>query len=212
MKYNYLAIEGNIGAGKTSLAKLIAEKYQARLILEQFEDNPFLPKFYQDPDRYSFPLELSFLASRYNQLNRLLKHPDLFETFVVTDYIFPKSLVFAGVTLQPDEFALYRQLFHMIDRNLPKPDLLVFLYLSVDQLLNNISLRGREYELNIDGAYLRKIYDGYMNYLKSQSDMRILLIEREKIDFINNPEDFKKIDKIIFQTEVAPGLNRLLIS
>ncbi len=135
LKYNYLVIEGNIGAGKTTLATRIAEQFNAKLILEQFADNPFLPKFYKDPEKYSFPLELSFLASRYKQLNEELKYQDLFKTFTVADYYFMKSLVFAFSTLKGDEYNLYRQIFYIIYSSLPKPDIYVYLHIKTGRLI-----------------------------------------------------------------------------
>jgi len=211
MNYNYLVIEGSIGAGKTSLARMIADKYKARLILEQFADNPFLPKFYGNPERYSFPLELSFLASRYQQVNKELTNRDLFSPFTVADYHFTKSLIFAQTTLQKDEYTLFRQLFDIIIQQLPKPDLYVYLYLPVNQLLRNISGRGRDYEKNIQAEYLEKIQDGYLNYLKVIDDMRILIIDRSHIDFVNDPDDFKKLENKIFYGKWNYGINRLLI-
>jgi deoxyguanosine kinase len=145
MKYNYISIEGNIGAGKTSLATRIAKQFNAKLILEQFEDNSFLPKFYKDPDRYAFPLELSFLAERFHQLKKQLTVQDLFKSFTITDYFINKSLIFAQKTLQSDEFGLYKNLFQIINSALPKPDLLVFLYLDIEKLKENILKRGRSY-------------------------------------------------------------------
>jgi len=142
----YLVIEGNIGAGKTTLTKMIAEEYNARVVLEQFADNPFLPKFYDDPQRYSFPLELSFLAERYRQLNNELRAVSLFQPLVVADYFFMKSLIFAQNTLAQDEFNLYRQIFEIIYSSIPKPDLYVYLHLPVPRLIQNIKKRGREYE------------------------------------------------------------------
>ena len=212
MRYNYLAIEGNIGAGKTSLAKMIAEKYKASLILEQFADNPFLLKFYKDPERYSFPLEISFLTTRYHQLNREPMNNGRPESFVVADYILAKSFIFAGVTLHQDYFTLYSQLYHIIDQGLQKPDLLLFLSLPIDQLIHNIRIRGREYEKNISREYLQKIQDSYMNWLHLQKNMRILIIEGEKMDFINNQEDFNNIEEIILTTGINPGINRVIIS
>jgi deoxyadenosine/deoxycytidine kinase len=185
MDYNYIVIEGNIGSGKTSLTGMIAEKYGARIILEQFDDNPFLPKFYKDPDRYSFPLELSFLASRYNQLNKELSNIDLFKPLVIADYVFSKSLIFAGVTLKPEEYTLYRQIFNIIDRNLPKPDLLVYLYLPVEKLLDNIKARGRDFEQSIPANYLEKLHLSYMNWLNYQRDIKILIVDMSGLDFVN---------------------------
>lgn len=212
MDYNYIVIEGNIGSGKTSLATMIAEKYGARLLLEQFEDNPFLPKFYKDPDRYSFPLELSFLASRYHHLNKELTNIDLFRPLIVADYVSVKSLIFASVTLKPDEYTLYRQIFTIIDRNLPRPDLLVYLYLPVDKLIANIRKRGRAYEKDITAEYLENIHLSYMNWLNTQRDMKILMIDRSGLDFVNKKEDFNKIDDCIFRKKMKIGINRLLLS
>ncbi|RLD31693.1 MAG: 2-amino-4-hydroxy-6-hydroxymethyldihydropteridine diphosphokinase, partial [Bacteroidetes bacterium] len=146
MRYNYIAIEGNIGAGKTSLATMISEQFNGKLILEQFEDNSFLPKFYKEPDKYAFPLEMSFLAERYQQLKDQLTKQDLFRTFTISDYLFIKSLIFAKNNLQADEFALFSTMFTIIDEFLPKPDLLVYLYLDVPGLQRNIKNRGRSYE------------------------------------------------------------------
>jgi deoxyguanosine kinase len=212
MDYNYIVIEGNIGSGKTSLAGMIAEKHGARLLLEQFDDNPFLPKFYKDPDRYSFPLELSFLAARYNHLNKEISNIDLFKPLVVADYVFSKSLIFAGVTLKPDEYALYRQIFNIIDRNLPGPDLLVYLYLPADKLLNNIKKRGRDFEQDIPAEYLEKLHLSYMNWLNYQRNIKILIIDRSGLDFLNNKEDFDKIENCIFGKKMKIGINRLLLS
>ena len=212
MDYNYIVIEGNIGSGKTSLAEMIAQKHNARLLLEQFNDNPFLPKFYKDPERYSFPLELSFLASRYNHLNKELSNIDLFKPLVVADYIFSKSLIFAGVTLKPDEYTLYRQIFTIINRNLPKPDLLVYLYLPVDKLLDNIKKRGRDFEQDIPAEYLEKLHLSYMNWLNYQRDIKILIIDRSGLDFVNKIEDYDKIEECIFLKRMKIGINRLLLS
>jgi deoxyguanosine kinase len=212
MDYNYIVIEGNIGSGKTSLAGMIAEKHGAKLLLEQFEDNPFLPKFYKDPDRYSFPLELSFLATRYHNLNKELSNIDLFKPLVVSDYIFTKSLIFASVTLRPDEYTLYRQIFNIIDRNLPRPDLLVYLFLPVDKLIDNIKKRGRIYEKEIIPEYLENIHLSYMNWLNTQRDLKILMIDRSGLDFVNKKEDFNKIEDCIFRKKMKIGINRLLLS
>src|SRR4030042_1975415 len=212
MDYNYIVIEGNIGSGKTSLAGMIAEKHGARLLLEQFDDNPFLPKFYKDPDRYSFPLELSFLAARYNHLSKELSNIDLFKPLVVADYVFSKSLIFASVTLKPDEYTLYRQIFNIIDRNLPTPDLLIYLYLPADKLLNNIKKRGRDFEQYIPAEYLEKLHLSYMNWLNYQRNVKILIIDRSGLDFVNKKEDFDKIENCIFQKKMKIGINRLLLS
>lgn len=208
MKYNYIAIEGTIGAGKTSLATKIAEQFNAKLILEQFEENLFLPKFYNNPSKYAFPLEMSFLASRFHQLKDQLSSHDLFRSFTISDYFINKSLIFARKTLQNDEFTLYSKFFNIIDSSLPKPDLLVYLYLHVDRLKSNILKRGRSYEKNIKESYLEKIQSGYFDYIKQQQNMRILIIDINKIDFVENEEDYDKILSIIKQ-EYDPVIHRI---
>ncbi len=210
-KYNYLVIEGNIGAGKTTLATRLAEQFNARLILEQFADNPFLPKFYRDPEKYSFPLELSFLASRYKQLNEELKYQDLFKTFTVADYYFMKSLVFASSTLKGDEFNLYRQIFYIIYSSLPKPDIYVYLHINTERLLENIKKRGREYELKITEDYLQKIQDSYFTFFKQNPENRYLIIDINNLDFVVNTDHYNKIINTIFSANYANGLNMVIL-
>jgi deoxyadenosine/deoxycytidine kinase len=211
MSLNYLVIEGNIGAGKTTLAQMISKKYNANLVLEQFADNPFLPKFYENQEHYSFPLEMAFLAERYNQLNRELSHFDLFSTFTISDYFFMKSLIFAQSTLQPDEYNLYRQFFTIIYDKMPTPDLYVYLHKDTDLLLKNIALRGRSYESYITKEYLEKISQGYFGYFKQQNDLPILIIDTNGIDFVNKTEDFEKITKAIFDGKYNKGITRILL-
>jgi deoxyadenosine/deoxycytidine kinase len=210
MEMNYLVIEGNIGAGKTSLAQMIAEKFQAKLVLEQFADNPFLPKFYENQEQYSFPLEMAFLAERYNQLNRELSHYDLFSTFTVSDYYFMKSLIFAQNTLQSDEYNLYRQFFNIIYEKMPKPDLYVYLHKEPENLLKNIASRGRTYETFITRTYLEKITQGYFGYFKQQDEFPILVIDTNNVDFVNNPSDFERISNFIFSKKYENGISRIL--
>jgi deoxyadenosine/deoxycytidine kinase len=210
MRYNYVVIEGTIGAGKTSLATRISEQYNARLILEQFEDNSFLPKFYLEPDKYAFPLEMSFLASRFQQLKDQLSTQDLFKSFTISDYFINKSLIFAGKTLQKDELALYSRFFNIINASLPKPDLLVYLYLDVENLKKNIVKRGRSYELEIENNYLEKIQTGYFEYIRQQRDMRILIIDTNHIDFVENECDYNKILEII-NREHKKGIHRFVL-
>lgn len=209
MKYNYIAIEGNIGAGKTSLATKISEQYNAKIILEQFADNPFLPKFYEKPDQYAFPLELSFLAARYHQLKDELSRQDLFKSFTISDYFINKTLIFAQKTLQQDEFALFTKLFYIINTTLPKPDLLVYLYLNIDNLKRNITRRGRLYEQNMEKDYLAKIQAGYLDFVKSQQNMRVLIIDTNNIDFVNNEDDYKKIADKIINVDYEIGITRI---
>ena len=211
MDLRYLVIEGNIGTGKTSLCKLIAEKRKAKLFLEQYAENPFLPKFYENPERYSFPLELSFLADRYNQLKNSVSSFDLFNELIVSDYFFMKSLIFSAHTLQEDEYKLYRQIFNIIYSTLPKPDLYVYLHKNIDLLLKNIVKRGREYEKNITAEYLKGIETGYFNFFKQQNQIKIVIIDTNNIDFVNNSEDFQKIEKTIFEKEYPLGITRLIL-
>ncbi len=206
--YQFIAIEGNIGAGKTSLATLLAKDFNAKLILEEFDDNSFLPKFYKDPDRFAFPLELSFLAERYQQLKDKLGTQDLFKNFTISDYFINKSLIFSRKTLQSDEFKLYSTLFEIINQSLIKPDLLVYLYANVDNLQKNIKNRGREYEQSIENTYLEKIQESYFEFIKQQDNLRILIIDTNDIDFVNNKEDYKYISSIIFQ-EYEVGVHRI---
>ena len=190
---NYIAIEGNIGAGKTTLATRISEDFNAKLVLERFADNPFLPKFYKDQNRYAFPLEMSFLADRYQQLADDLSQFDLFADFVLADYHIFKSLIFAKVTLQEDEFRLYKTLFDIIYKEMPKPDLYVYLYQNTERLLKNIKKRGRSYEQEIPAEYLDKINQGYLDYIKTQTDLNVLVIDVSEFDFVKRQEDYVTI-------------------
>lgn len=189
-QFNYIAIEGNIGAGKTTLTTRIAEDFNAKTVLERFADNPFLPKFYKDQSRYAFSLEMSFLADRYQQLSDDLAQFDLFKDFIVADYHIFKSLIFAKVTLTEDEYRLYRKLFDIIYKEMPKPDLYIYLYQNTERLLQNIKRRGRSYEQEIQPDYLEKINSGYLDYIKSQPDLNVLVIDVSDKDFVNNQEDY----------------------
>lgn len=194
-KYNYIAIEGNIGSGKTSLAHKIGDDFNAKLVLERFADNPFLPKFYKDAERYAFPLEMSFLADRYHQLTDDLAQFDLFKSFIVSDYFIFKSLIFAQVTLSTEEYNLYRKMFDIMYKEISKPDVYVYLYQSTDRLIENIKMRGRDYEKNIQPAYLDKIHKGYVNFIKTKEHLNTLIIDVTELDFVNNKEDYQSVLK-----------------
>jgi len=196
-KYNYIAIEGNIGAGKTSLAKLMSDEFNAKVVLERFADNAFLPKFYNDKERFAFPLEMSFLADRYQQLIDDLAQFDLFKNLIVSDYYIFKSLIFAQVTLQKEEYTLYRKIFDIMYREISKPDLYIYLYQNTNRLLDNIKKRGRDYEQNIEAGYLQKIHDGYSGFIKTEQHLNTLIIDVSELDFVNNYEDYKQILSII---------------
>ena len=199
---NYIAVEGNIGAGKTTLARKIAEDFNAKTVLERFADNPFLPKFYKDRNRYAFPLEMSFLADRYQQISDDLAQFDLFKDFIVADYHIFKSLIFAKVTLSEDEFRLYKTLFDIIYKEMPKPDLYIYLYQDTDRLLQNIKRRGRNYEQEIPAEYLEKINNCYLDYIKTQKDLNVLVIDVSELDFVKNQSDY-----IFILDEIKKKLN-----
>lgn len=190
---NFIAIEGNIGAGKTTLATKIANDFNGKLILEQFADNPFLPKFYEDQQRYAFPLEMSFLAERYQQFTDDTTQPDLFNSFLVSDYDIFKSLIFAKVTLPNEEFKLYRKLFNFMYKEVIKPDVYVYLYQSTERLLENIKKRGRSYEQHIPADYLNAINKSYFEYIKSYKELNALVIDITEMDFVKNESDYRYI-------------------
>ncbi len=212
MSIDYLVIEGNIGAGKTTLATMLSADLNSRLILEGFSDNPFLPKFYSDPAKYSFPLELSFLAERYSQLKTDLANRDLFHELTITDYYFMKSLIFAQNTLAPDEYNLYRKFFDIIYERLPKPDLYVYLHLSENQLIENIRSRGRDYEQSIAPDYLKTIREGYFNFFSQQTSFPVLILDTSNIDFVKKETDYLLIKDSIFGRDYPNGISRVILN
>ena len=206
MQYKHLAIEGNIGSGKTTLATMLANDLDARLVMEQFADNPFLPKFYSDPEKHAFPLELFFMAERYHQLKDL-KEQDLFKPQIVSDYFFIKSKLFAQNNLKKDEMQLFNRLFDIMLSSLSKPDLLVYLYSDIQRLKQNIKNRGRDFEQNISDDYLQKIQDKYLDFLRKQSDFPVLLIDVNSVDFVADTNVYDKIRELI-SVEYSIGVNR----
>lgn len=196
-RYNFIAIEGNIGAGKTTLAKKIGAEYNAKLVLERFADNPFLPKFYADMERYAFPLEMSFLADRFQQLTEDLTQFDLFKSFVVADYFIIKSLLFAQISLSKEEYTLYSRIFNIMYSQITKPDLYVFLYQSTESLINNIQKRGRPYEQNIQPEYLDKINKGYLNFVQTNTQLNSIVIDITDLDFENNAADYERVKMLM---------------
>ena len=197
MLYSHIAIEGNIGSGKTTLATMLANDMDARLVLEQFADNPFLPKFYSDPEKHAFPLELFFMAERYHQLKNL-KEQDLFKPQIVSDYFFVKSKLFAQNNLKKDEMQLFNRLFDIMLSSLSKPDLLVYLYSDVERLQQNIKNRGRDFEQIITDEYLQNIQDKYLDFLRKQSDFPVLLLDVTNVDFVTDKNIYDKIGELIF--------------
>ncbi|MEG1555571.1 MAG: deoxynucleoside kinase [Bacteroidales bacterium] len=208
MNYNYIVIEGCIGAGKTTLAEMFAEDFNAELILERFADNCFLPQFYKDPVHYSFPVEMTFLVDRYQQLKTLLSQRDLFKDLVIGDYFIDKCIIFSKNNLQMDEYNLYSKVYEIISSFLPKPDLLIYLYNSAEKLLQNIAVRGREYEKNITADYLNNIQDSYMIYLKQHANIPILVVEANQLDFVKNSDDYRKIKDLVAQNHPV-GITRI---
>ena len=192
MKYSFITIEGNIGAGKTTLAHLLSKHYNARLILEQFADNPFLPKFYESPQQFAFPLELFFMAERFKQLKELIQQKDLFQNVTISDYLFTKCLLFAKVNLPDDEFRLYQRLFEIIHQQLVQPDILIYLHVPLIKLQQNIKKRNRPYEQNIQNEYLFDIQETYTHYIK-QHNVKTLFVDASKADFLGNEEHLKTI-------------------
>lgn len=209
MNYNYIAIEGCIGAGKTTLAEMLAKDFNAELILERFADNPFLAKFYKDPTHYAFPLEMTFLTDRYQQMKNLLSKRDLFTDLVVTDYFIDKCAIFAKNNLQQDEYNLFLKVYEIISDFLPKPDILIYLYNTAENLLKNIAKRGRDYEQDIQAKYLSDIQDNYLTFFKQRAQFPILIVESGALDFVNRCDDYEKIkDLLEFKYEV--GLHRIV--
>lgn len=192
MNYNFITIEGNIGAGKTTLAHLLSKHYNARLILEEFADNPFLPKFYENPGQYAFPLELFFMAERYKQLKDLLQTKDMFQNITISDYLFTKCLLFAKVNLPEEEFRLYQKLFEIINPQIVQPDILIYLHTPVKKLQENIKKRNREYEQSIPNDYLFTLQETYTQYIK-QHNIKTLFVDAGNADFLGNDEHLKVI-------------------
>lgn len=192
MNYHFITIEGNIGAGKTTLAHLLARHYNARLVLEEFADNPFLSKFYENPQQYAFPLELFFMAERFKQLKELIQQKDLFQNITVSDYLFTKCLLFAKVTLPDDEFRLYQRLFEIIHQQLIQPDILIYLHAPVSKLQANIKKRNRSYEQNIPDEYLFSIQETYTHYIR-QHNLKTIFIDATNSDFLGNEKHLKVI-------------------
>lgn len=209
--YSYINIEGNLGSGKTSLVHMLSHEYQARPILEEFENNPFLPLFYDNPDRYAFTVELFFMTERYKQLQNQLSSPDLFSTFTITDFCFTKSLLFARKNLQAEEYRLFQMLFSVLEKGFPNPDILVYLHRDTSYLLKNIKERNRSYEQNIKAEYLQKIQDSYFEYLRNIISFPVLILDIHDMDFVNNPNHYETV-KFLISKKYTPGVHRMTVS
>jgi deoxyguanosine kinase len=206
--YSFIAIEGNIGAGKTTFCELLAAEMNCRLILEQFTDNPFLPLFYEQPDRYAFPVELFFMSERHKQLQEALGNADLFAPLSIADYFFIKTLLFAKNNLNTEEFRLFQRLFDVLNSTYPKPELLVYLHRSVDNLMLNIKKRGRTYETDISAEYLTEIQNGYFEYFRTETAIPILIVEVGSIDFVADKSHFEQLKALVFQP-YSVGIHRV---
>lgn len=207
--YNYVVVEGSIGAGKTTLATMLASELNAELVLERFADNPFLEKFYKDPEHYSFPVEMTFLMDRYQQLKNLLTARDLFTDFVIGDYFIDKCLLFSKNNLSKDEFSLFKKVFDTIADFLPKPDLILYLYTKPDRLLKQIAKRNRSFEKDITSQYLTDIQEKYLTYFRENPQIPILLVDTENIDFVENNSDYQKLKQLLLNPYKA-GIHRIL--
>lgn len=206
LPHQFIAIEGNIGAGKTTLCKMLEQDFPCRLVLEEFADNPFLAYFYENPERYAFPVELFFLTERHKQLQDRLLQTDLFQETVVADYYFFKTLLFAKNNLNEEEYRLFQRLFHILNASFPKPGLLVYLHRPVERLIQNIQRRGRNYEQDITAAYLQSIQEAYQHFFRSSDDLPILIIDLEDADFWKNTDKYREIVALI-QQKYPPGVH-----
>ena len=211
LPHQFIVVEGNIGAGKTTLSSMLAEDFGKRLILEQFSDNPFLPFFYENPDRYAFPVELFFMTERHKQLQEELSQTQLFEEGIVADYYFLKTLLFAKNNLKPEEYRLFQRLFNILNKSFPKPDLMLYLHRPVEGLLNNIRKRGRGFEQKMDPAYLTQIQQAYFDYFKTSTEVPVVILDVEEVDFVHSPEHYELIINLLFD-QYEPGLHHLKVS
>ncbi len=209
--YQLITVEGNTGAGKTSLAKMLSEEYRARLVLEEFVDNPFLPKFYAEPERYAFTTEVFFLLDRHKQLKELLhKGQQLKDGLTITDYVLNKTLLYAEVNLKGDEYLLFKRLFETLYADLPRPQLLVYIHSAVPRLIQNIRKRGRGFEQVVRPEYLQQVEDLYFNYFKKNPQLTVAVIEADDLDFVGNKSHYEGIREAL-QQDFEPGVNRIRI-
>lgn len=209
--YDYLVIEGNIGAGKTTFCKMLNKEYSSNLILEEFDDNPFLPYFYEDPERFGFTVELFFMTERYKQLEKMLMNQGLFHNMTIADYAFVKTLLFARQNLKDGEYRLFKQMYDTLSNNFPQPNILVYFHRSVDILLVNIAKRGRTYETNISGDYLLKIQNSYFDYLRNILSIPVLIIDLKTLDFESNADHYDHL-KYLLSKNYRPGVHRITLS
>ncbi len=209
--YEYICIEGNLGSGKTSLVSMLCREFNGKEIMESFENNPFLPLFYENPDRYAFTVELFFMTERYKQLQAHLSNPDLFSNHTIADFFFTKSLLFARKNLGADEYRLFQMLFSVLDKSFPNPDILVYLHRDTSHLLKNIKERNRPYEQTLKADYLLKIQDSYFEYLRNITSYPVLILDIQDMDFVKNPTSYETI-KFLISKPYQPGVHRISVS
>jgi len=198
---NYLCIEGVIGVGKTSLSRILAQRFNGRLVLEDAECNPFLPKFYENRSGFAFQTQLWFLVSRFKQLSGMVAQQDLFHHLTIGDYIFAKDKIFASANLQEDELRLYNSIARVMETSIPKPDLVVYLQASSEILLKRIEKRGRSYESNMERKYIEMINEAYNHFFFHYAASPLLIINTNDIDFVNNPKDLEEVINQIAHTK-----------
>ncbi len=209
--YNYISIEGNIGTGKTSFCRKMQNIHSCKLVLETFNDNPFLPMFYKDPERYAFTVELFFMTERHKQLQNNLISQDLFFDFTLSDYFFTKTLLFARNNLGEEEFRLFQKLYKVLNQTFPQPDILVYFHRHVDILMENIKARGRDFEKDITKDYLIQIQDSYFEYFRNILSHPVLIIDMGEIDFVHNEKSFNAVQSLFYK-EYNPGVHRMTLS
>lgn len=207
-RHKYVVVEGNIGTGKTSLCLKLADLYASKLVLEGFADNPFLSNFYENPKRYAFPVELFFMTERHKQMQEAFGNFGLFEDFILSDYCFPKTLLFAQNNLTPDEYRLFQRIYKVLFASFPKPDVMLYLHRPVGQLMEQIQKRGRDYEENITEEYLLSIQNAYFEYLKGIIQFPVVIVDISKMDFVNNPAHFEELHALMGDT-YTPGVHRI---
>jgi deoxyguanosine kinase len=208
--YNFIAIEGNIGAGKTTFCEILAKEYPCRLILEQFTDNPFLPLFYETPERYAFPVELFFMTERHKQLQSSFAEADLFTPLSISDYFFVKTRLFAKNNLNDEEFRLFSRLFEVLNSTFPNPDIILYLHRSVDDLMSNIKKRGRNYETEISAEYLTEIQNVYFEYFRTETDIPIVIVDVEGVNFMDETQYYVSLTDIL-KRKFEKGIHRIKV-